>query len=43
MDTSKFIRSQCLATLQMLEKVIVKCPEALWNAPGDKDKLWKHP
>ena len=43
MDTSKIIQSQCLVTLRMLEKVIVRCPEALWNAPGDKDEFRKHP
>jgi hypothetical protein len=40
MDTQKIIQSQYLAALAMLEQVIVKCPEACWNAPGDKDKFW---
>ena len=39
MDTQKIIQYQYLDVLAMLEQVIVKCPEALRNAPGDKDKL----
>jgi hypothetical protein len=41
MDTQKIIPFQYLAALRMLEKVIVQCQEALWNAPGDKNKRWK--
>ena len=41
MDTRKIIQSQYLAALEMLKQVIVKCPVALWNAPGDKDKVWQ--
>ena len=41
MDTHKIIQSQYLAALEMLKQVIVKCPAALWNAPGDKDKVWR--
>ena len=41
MDTQKIIQSQYLAALAMFEQVIVKCPAALWNAPGDKDKFWQ--
>jgi hypothetical protein len=41
MDTNKIIQSQYLAALEMLKQVIVKCPAALWNAPGDKDKVWR--
>ena len=41
MDTNKIIQSQYLAALEMLKQVIVKCPAALWNAPGDKDKIWR--
>jgi hypothetical protein len=40
MDTKLVIQSQYLAALEMLKQVIVKCPAALWNAPGDKDKFW---
>jgi len=39
MDTQNIIQSQYLAALAMFEQVIVKCPAALWNAPGDKDKF----
>jgi len=42
MDTHKIIQSQYLAALTLFEQVIVKCPEAHWNAPGDNDKFWKH-
>jgi hypothetical protein len=42
MDTSEIIQSQCLAVLGMLEQVIVKGPEASWNAPGDKGKFENH-
>ncbi len=41
MDLHKTIRSQYLASLAMLKQVIVKCPEALWNAPGNQDKFWR--
>jgi hypothetical protein len=41
MDTNKIIQSQYFAALEMLKQVIVKCPAALWNAPGDKDKVWR--
>ena len=40
MDTRKIIQSQFLASLQMLEQVVVKCPEPLWNAPDDQNKTW---
>ena len=41
MDLHKTIRSQYLAALGMLKQVIIKCPEALWDAPGRKDKFWR--
>ena len=40
MNPHKVIQSQYLAALAMLKQVIVKCPEALWDAPGDKFKFW---
>jgi hypothetical protein len=40
MDTKLAIQSQSLAALEMLKQVIVLCPAASWNAPGDKDKFW---
>ncbi len=40
MDTKAVIHSQYLAALEMLKQVIVLCPEASWDAPGDKDKFW---
>ena len=41
METRLVIQSQFLAALEMLKQVIVKCPEALWNAPGDIDPCWR--
>lgn len=41
MDTKTVIQSQYLAALAMLKQVIVKCPAASWDAPGDQDKSWK--
>jgi hypothetical protein len=41
METYKIIQSQYFAALEMLKQVIVKCPEALWNAPDDIDPCWR--
>lgn len=41
MKTDEIIQSQYLAALEMLKQVIVKCPAALWNAPGDQDPVWR--
>jgi DinB superfamily len=41
MDILQIIQSQYLAALEMLKQVIVKCPEALWNASGDVDPSWR--
>jgi hypothetical protein len=41
MDTNKIIQSQYFAAMEMLKQVIVKCPAALWSAPGDKDQVWR--
>ena len=41
MNTKQVIQSQYLAALAMLKEVIVKCPEALWNAPGNQEPCWK--
>jgi hypothetical protein len=40
MNTKQAIISQYLASLEMLKQAIDKCPEALWNAPEDKNKFW---
>jgi hypothetical protein len=40
MDYLQIIRSQYLATLEMLKAAIEKCPDALWNDPSDKNKFW---
>ena len=41
MDVKQVIQSQYLAALAMLKEVIVNCPEALWDAPGNQDKFWR--
>ena len=41
MDMHRAIRSQYLASLAMLRQVIVACPEASWDAPGNQDKFWR--
>ncbi len=41
MDAKQAIRSQYLAALEMLKQVIVQCPEALWDAPDDKNRFWR--
>lgn len=40
MDIKQVIQSQYLAALAMLNEVIVMCPEAVWDAPGDPFKFW---
>ena len=41
MNLHKAIQSQYIASLEMLKQVIVMCPEALWDAPGNQDKFWR--
>jgi hypothetical protein len=41
METCKIIQSQYLAAIEMLKQVVVKCPAALWDAPGDQDPVWR--
>ena len=41
MNTYQIVQSQYYAALEMLKQVIVKCPAALWNAPGDTDPCWR--
>jgi hypothetical protein len=40
MDIKQVIQSQYLAALAMLKQVIVKCPQSVWDAAGDKFKFW---
>ena len=40
MDYKDVIRSQYHASLEMLEQAIAKCPESIWDNPGDKTKFW---
>jgi hypothetical protein len=40
MDFSTIIISQYLAALEMLKQTIVQCPDALWDNPDDKTKVW---
>jgi len=40
MDYRQIIRSQYLATLEMLKQAIERCPATLWNDPADQNKFW---
>jgi hypothetical protein len=40
MDIVAIVRSQYLASLEMLKQTIDKCPESIWNSPDDKTKFW---
>ncbi|MBP6786415.1 MAG: hypothetical protein KA170_02415 [Candidatus Promineofilum sp.] len=40
MDIAAILVSQYLASLEMLRRAIVACPDSLWNAPEDKNKFW---
>ena len=40
MDTVAVIRSQYLASMEMLKQTISQCPESIWNSPDDKTKFW---
>jgi hypothetical protein len=40
MDISEVVRSQYLASLEMLQQTISLCPESIWNDPSDKTKFW---
>jgi len=40
MNIQRVIQSQYLSALAMLKQAIVKCPEAMWDAPQDKDRSW---
>jgi len=40
MTTKDIIQSQYHASLEMLAKAIMKCPESLWADPEDKNKFW---
>ncbi len=41
MDYHDAIRSQYLASLEMLKQAVAKCPESMWNDPGDKMQFWR--
>ena len=41
MDIFAIISSQYLAALEMLKQTIALCPAQLWDAPGDKTKVWQ--
>jgi hypothetical protein len=41
MGPKPVIQSQYQAALAMLKQVIVLCPEALWDAPGNQDEFWR--
>ena len=39
-DLAAILTSQYLASLTMLKEAIIACPDALWNAPEDRNKFW---
>jgi hypothetical protein len=40
MEPKQAIQSQFLAGLEMLKQAIVRCPEAMWDVAGEKNKFW---
>ena len=40
MEIAAVIRSQYLASLEMLKQAIDNCPESIWNSPDDKTRFW---
>jgi len=40
MDAKQTIKSQYLAALEMLKQAIERCPEAMWDVAGEKNKFW---
>jgi hypothetical protein len=41
MNLPDVIRSQYLASLEMLKQTIAKCPESIWDREEDKEKFWR--
>jgi hypothetical protein len=41
MEPRKILQSQYCAALEMLKQAIEHCPDAMWNAAGDKNKFWQ--
>jgi hypothetical protein len=40
MEARKAVRSQYLAALKMLREAVSKCPEDIWDAEQDQDRVW---
>jgi hypothetical protein len=40
MKTKEIIKSQYLATLEMLAQAITQCPEQIWADPEDRNQFW---
>lgn len=40
MDYTTSISAQYLAALEMLKQTINLCPDAMWDYPADKSKVW---
>jgi hypothetical protein len=40
MDIKQAIQSQYLAALEMLKQAVERCPEAMWDVAGEKNKFW---
>jgi DinB superfamily len=41
MDVRPALRSQYQAALKTLREVIEKCPDEMWNDPGDRSPFWR--
>ncbi len=41
MDIAPVLISQYLASLAMLEQAIAKCPQSLWDVPGERNPFWQ--
>jgi hypothetical protein len=40
MEIKETIKSQYLASLEMLHQAVIKCPDSLWNDSNFKNKFW---
>jgi hypothetical protein len=41
MNMSSLLQSQYSAALAMLEEVVQKCPDTIWDDPQDHNRLWR--
>jgi hypothetical protein len=40
MNTKEIIKSQYLASLEMLRGAVIQCPDSLWDDPAYKNRFW---